>query len=263
MFFSTLKNKNLRKIICKIALFLFLFLFFSFSAKKQSNGQLFAVVVGVSEYEDWKNDLTYSHQDAIEMYDLLTYQTEQSNIKLLLNEDATCDNILKATRELFTRTAPNDIVIFFFSGHGENGYFRAHDKKLTFKSLREIFKQTSAKRKIIFADACFSGTLRPTGEKAQDESSNNDIGPSVLLFLSSRSNQISNESLEMKSGAFTYYLVDGLCGGADTNKDRYITARELFDFVNPKVKEYTGGKQVPVMWGKFDDNMVIFNWNKK
>jgi hypothetical protein len=29
------------------------------------------------------------------------------------------------------------------------------------------------------------------------------------------------------------------------------------------VKKYTKGEQTPVMWGKFDDNMIIFNWKKK
>ena len=266
-FFPALKNTNTGKIIygktlsiiLSILLPLFLLLLFS-SPAYQSKGQLFAVVVGVSKYEDWKSDLSYSHQDAIEMYDLLTYQTTQSNIKLLINNDATCDNILKETRDLFSRTTPNDIVVFFFSGHGEKGYFRAYDKKLTFKSLREIFKQTKAKRKIVFADACYSGTLRSPED---DECENKDIGTSVLLFLSSRTKQISNESLEMGSGAFTKYLIDGLCGAADLNKDRYISAKELFDFVHPRVKEYTNGEQIPVMWGKFNNNMIIFNWNKK
>jgi len=263
MISTSKKNMNLEKIvygkILPVLLPLLAFLLLA-SPIPHSRGQLFAVVVGVSKYTNWKNDLVYSHKDAIEMYDLLTYQTAQSNIKLLLNEEATCNNILYATRNLFSRAKPKDIVIFFFSGHGENDFFRAHDGKLTFKELARIFKQTNAKRRIIFADACYSGALS-TLRYGEDKDS--DIGKSVLLFLSSRPKQISNESLEMGSGAFTYYLIAGLRGGADTNKDRYITAKELFKFVHPRVKEYTNGEQVPVMRGRFDNNMIIFDWNKK
>ena len=43
----------------------------------------------------------------------------------------------------------------------------------------------------------------------------------------------------------------------DRNGDRKITARELFNYVNPKVIGDTNGLQHPQMWGKFDDSMVV------
>jgi uncharacterized caspase-like protein len=227
----------------------------------QQKGKLYAVVVGVSEYQQSENNLTYSHKDAIEMYNLLALQTSTSNIQLLTNKDATEEKILKAANDLFSKTKAEDIVIFFFSGHGNKGCFYVHDKKLTFKSLQEIFKKTKAKRKIIFADACYSGTFR-TSDQSSTESTNSDAGKNILLFLSSRSNQTSKEKGTLKNGVFTYFLIAGLKGGADKNKDRLITAKELFTFVNPKVKEQTTGKQIPVMWGKFEDNMIIFDWRK-
>jgi uncharacterized caspase-like protein len=64
----------------------------------------------------------------------------------------------------------------------------------------------------------------------------------------------------LHNGAFTFFLIAGLKGGADANRDRMITAKELYDFVRPQVEEQTGGKQIPVMWGKFEDDMVIMNW---
>jgi uncharacterized caspase-like protein len=241
----------------------FSFLLFTLSfAQARQKSKLYAVVVGVSEYRQSENNLTYAHKDALDMYNLFTLQTAASNVKLLTNKEATGDNIIQVAKELFTKTNPEDIVIFFFSGHGNTGCFYAHDKILSFKSLQEIFKKTKAKRKIIFADACFSGTFRTSGQSS-NENANSDVGENILLFLSSRSNQTSAESKKIKNGAFTYFLIAGLKGGADVNKDRYVTAKELFTFVNPKVKSYTKGGQVPVMWGKFDDNMIIFNWKKK
>jgi uncharacterized caspase-like protein len=61
-------------------------------------------------------------------------------------------------------------------------------------------------------------------------------------------------------GFFTYALQHGLRGGADKNRDRIITAKELFDYVSEKVKKNSGNRQHPVMWGKFSDDMPVMKW---
>ena len=74
------------------------------------------------------------------------------------------------------------------------------------------------------------------------------------------------ESLEtprqtgFKNSLFTVFLERGLRGGADTNKDRVITAKEIYNFVHQGVVEASGNRQHPVMWGKFDGNMVVMKW---
>ena len=64
----------------------------------------------------------------------------------------------------------------------------------------------------------------------------------------------------MQNGYFTEYLKKGLRGNADVNKDRTITAKELFDFVHNGVSKISSEKQHPVMWGNFDDNMPVMKW---
>ena len=81
-----------------------------------------------------------------------------------------------------------------------------------------------------------------------------------MLFLSSRGNETSIERRDMKNGFFTSCLQKGLRGGADANKDRTITARELFNYVSTNVKTLSSDKQHPVMWGKFSDNMTVMKW---
>jgi len=230
-------------------------------------GKIYAVFVGVSEYEQPYSNLTYCDSDAIEMYEMFKEYTPPERMKLLTDKQATHDSIVYYAKQLFLQAQPEDIVIFHFSGHGNKDVFFAHDKVLYFRDLEEIFKECKADRKLIFADACFSGTLRQPGNKADSgnktNSGNQNTEKGVLLFLSSRSDQSSSESSDIKEGVFTYFLLAGLRGDADANKDRYITARELFDFVNPKVKERSNGQQVPVMWGKFDENMIILKLKNK
>jgi uncharacterized caspase-like protein len=65
----------------------------------------------------------------------------------------------------------------------------------------------------------------------------------------------------MTNGFFTTYLLRGLRGGADADRNRKITAKELFYFVSQGVKERSKDKQHPVMWGKFNDGYVLMDWN--
>ena len=221
-------------------------------------GEIYAVLIGISEYEIPIGDLSYSHQDAIDMYELLKEHTAPNKLKLLINKQATRDSIVYYTTQLFRQAQPEDIVLFFFSGHGQGNNFFAHDRFLYFSELKEIFKQTQAKRRLIFADACYSGTLRPGDDPApQNEKMN------VMIFLSSRSSQYSIETRAYRNGAYTYFLLAGLRGGADFNKDGYITAKELYNFVYPKVRERTNGRQIPVMWGNFNKNMIILKQKNK
>ena len=231
------------------------FLLLLFALPLEVQAKIYAVLVGVSEYEIPANNLTYCHRDAIEMYELLKEHTTAERMRLLTNRQARHDNIVYYARQLFKQAQPDDIVIFFFSGHGDNNMFFTYDKSLNFGTLQSIFKQTKARRKLIFADACFAGTLRQTGNSSA--STNVNLGNRVMLFLSSRSNQISREDLTLRNGMFTYFLLAGLRGGADVNRDSYITAEELFNFVYPKVRERSSDRQIPVMWGKFDKDMVI------
>ena len=46
----------------------------------------------------------------------------------------------------------------------------------------------------------------------------------------------------------------------DTNGDKVITAKELFVFVSKNVATISKGRQHPVMWGSFSDNMPVMAW---
>lgn len=81
-----------------------------------------------------------------------------------------------------------------------------------------------------------------------------------MLFLSSRNEETSMERPDMQNGFFTTYLQKGLRGSADMNRDRIITSRELFKYVSKNVIDISNGKQHPVMWGKFSNNMVVMKW---
>ena len=222
-----------------------------------SQAKNYVVCIGIADYPDKDMDLKLSATDAITMKGLYE-KNGDSEIVVFTNENARVNSVISALNSLFAKASSVDAIIFFFSGHGVPGCFVCYDGVLKYDTLTNIMSKSGANSKMIFADACFSGKARKEGKGEYRSKADN-----VLFFLSSRSGE---ESMERKTGwknsLFTAFLERGLRGGADVNKDRVITAKELFLFVSKGVAEQSMQRQHPVMWGRFDDNMPIMNWQK-
>ena len=232
-----------------------IFLLFTLLGCKSYSQQVFVLAVGISDYPGIRNDLRLPTNDATAFIDLYK-KNSTSTTKLLLNEEATYIAITNAAKSLYKNAGPEDIVVFYFSGHGQPSGFNAYDKTLDYGTIKDIFANCQAKHKMIFADACFSGKLRDVKEKST--SSTKDID--VMLFLSSRHNETSIERPQMENGFFTACLLKCLKGGADIDRNRIITAKELYQEVSRGVKTLSNDQQHPVMWGNFDHDMTIMKW---
>ena len=213
----------------------------------------YLVSVGISDYPGTEHDLRISDNDAKTIAKVFSV-AKQATVSILINEQATQSALLSTMHTSFMNANSEDIVILYFSGHGTPGALVCHDGLLTYQHIFKMLKGCKASRKVIIADACYAGKMRTNNQQTSSYNSQN-----VMLFLSSRTNEVSRES-RYKNSLFTIFLERGLRGGADTNRDRYITARELYDFVHKGVIEASGNKQHPVMWGKFDNNMTVINW---
>lgn len=187
-----------------------------------------------------------------------------SRVFMLLNENATKSHILKVMRREFAKSTANDEIIFMFSGHGLQGGLTCYETKdensiITYNEIQEIMKSAKARRKIMLVMACYSGGLNLMKRKQNNGNTRRrkTNKTSVMLYTSSRPTEVSWEHPNMRNSYFISRVLEGFRGYADKNGDRKITARELFNYVNPRVIQDTNGKQHPQMWGKFDDSMVV------
>lgn len=230
--------------------------FILFNLAVTANAKTYLVAVGVSDYPGTDKDLRLPANDAATVQYIFSKNSNAESV-LLTNSNATKSAVLSKLRSTFAKASENDIIVFFFSGHGSKGAFCAYDAQIPYSEIRQAMASSKAKNKMIFADACFSGKMRQGRKNTAEQSFNNY---NIMLFLSSRGNETSIERRDMKNGFFTSCLQKGLRGGADANKDRTITARELFNYVSTNVKTLSSDKQHPVMWGKFSDNMTVMKW---
>ncbi len=77
----------------------------------------------------------------------------------------------------------------------------------------------------------------------------------VAIITASRPAEVSIELPELGHGIFTYYLVNGLKGAADLNRDGIVSLQELYEYVEQQVttkSRAVGGNQHPVMKGEME-----------
>jgi hypothetical protein len=239
------------------------------------NVKIYAVVVGIGRYTAMPS-LKFTDDDAYRFYSFLRSPEggalPDDQITVLVDEAATRQGILTALRQMFLKADANDVVLFYYSGHGVEGNFLpvdfdGYNNKLRHDEIKKIFLESKAKHKICIADACHSGSLglgegfaakgpaTVSLERFYQAFEDSDGG--IALLMSSKSEELSLEDHGLRQGVFTYYILQGLKGKADNNNDQIITVRELYSFVRGRVYEYTAGAQTPVLTGKFDDAMPV------
>ena len=229
-----------------------------------SNEQrVWALAVGVGVYkEDYKlQTLSFPPVQAERFANYLEQigVTENSEIATLINSQATRDEIKTSIqRELCSsRVQPDDLVLFYFSGHGLANQqdigicpydFTDTRNWITEKEIVDLLARSPAKHKIVILEACKSRTLMAPAlppETRQQYSEKRKTFPSGTIVITST--QPGSESYENQfdGGYFTYYLLQGIEGRADSNRDKMVSVRELFQYVSTNVKSRTNNAQIP------------------
>jgi len=127
--------------------------------------------------------------------------------------------------------------------------------------LQTIFARIDAERVIVFLDACYSGAAGGRTFAAKQMSVDEFFlerlarAKGRAILAASRPTEVALEASELGHGLFSYYLVEGLRGAADANKNGVITLQELFDYVQQQVTQQAkrlGGDQHPLLKGELE-----------
>jgi uncharacterized caspase-like protein len=240
-------------------------------ANKRERPNIYALIVGVSDYK-YILDLRFCDDDATIIYNFLKSpqggEVPDNQIRVLIDSEASKSNILLSMEKLFAQATKNDLVMFFFSGHGSKTSFCPYDENrnttLSYKEISSAFLNCDAKYKVCIADACYSGGLNPEmlkfGYKSSSEiyyeALQSSIGGTAFI-LSSRNIETSLEMTQLGQGAFSYYYIKGLKGFADDNQNGVVSISELYEYVRQNVVNSTNGSQNPIIKGMYDSNMPI------
>lgn len=238
----------------------------------------YAVIIGVSEFEHLPKEewLDYADDDAKAFYSFITSPRGRGflpeNVFLMTNEEAQQQAVRsRLGSTLAKKLKPEDTVYIFIASHGmvekeaaREGYLLAHDSDredlytsaLPMRELGNIMQNRlkNAKRIFLFADVCRAGKLGQVqgnvNRYIEDASSRGE----TMGLLASRPNEFSRESDQWGGGhgVFSYFLLRGLTGEADEDKDNTVTAAEIVSYLQTRVEDATERQQHIRDFGNFE-----------
>jgi uncharacterized caspase-like protein len=247
-------------------------------------GHVWVVAIGISKYQDPAiPSLRYADADARAVYNYFRLKLPESQVFLRVNEEATLREIksLLGTQLVAKAFDPKDTVILYFAGHGMRDrvtqnfdpYFLPYDARSNdlYSSAFEINEVTGLLRRLIpervvvLIDSCFSGAAggrSPYDPKAEgdralfgDEFLDNmaHAGRGRAVLTASGPDEAAQEDPDLEHGVFTYHLLEGLRGAADSasngevTPDGNITIFEIYNYISSKVNKATHGRQTPML----------------
>jgi len=241
--------------------------------KRQPERDAVAVVIGIADYRSLPK-AEYANDDARAFYDyaIRALGIKPENIKLLVDGDAEEVEILRTFRTwLPSRVKSTTDVYVYYSGHG----LPAPDVQglyiLPIRADRDLIEDTAipvakvnaalqiAKPRFvtIFMDACYSGqarsgeTLVASARPISLRTENRLFPDAFTVITASQHDQISSSSPDLQHGIFSYYLMRGMEGDADANKDGKITLGEMQAYLSENV-----GRQAAMMSRKQELQLV-------
>jgi len=138
-----------------------------------NEGKYWALIIGIDAYQ-YVRPLKTAVTDAQGIRDVLMelYGFEPDHITMLLDEDATRDNIVGALYGMADKAGPTDSVFVYYAGHGYfsdnhqvgwwvpvEGRLGVPGPNIMDAEIRNYVKSMKARHVYLVVDSCFSGTL--------------------------------------------------------------------------------------------------------
>ncbi|MCA9175565.1 MAG: caspase family protein [Planctomycetales bacterium] len=225
-------------------------------------GKSYALLIGVNDYT-YLSDLQFCGNDMQALREaFLKTGFEPSNVTLIHGEAIRKEllpfrnNIVEQLKLMLGGVKENDLVVVAFSGHGVHvggkDYFCAVDSKLddpagtmvAADTVASLLQASEARQKVLIVDACRNDPY-PEGTR----SGSTPVGSfrSVVLDSTSRgfvvmrscsTDQVSIEDPELGHGVFMNFVVNGLLGHADANRDKQVDLLELHRYADYETRTH-------------------------
>ncbi len=200
-----------------------------------SGGRVFGLFAGISDYPGGANDLPECANDATRLAETLHNEglLPSERQVVLTDSQATTTNIRQNMQRLSRELGPDDVFVFFYSGHGgqtassndtreidgKDEYLVLYDGQLVDDELGRLFDAMPARISLVAIDACHSGGF------AKDIITR----PGRVGLFSSEEDVLSAVAGQFQAGGYlSYFLRMAMQGDADMNpRDHVLTVGEL------------------------------------
>lgn len=163
-------------------------------------------------------------------------------------------NILKTLKSIADATETDDLLFFYFSGHGieENGesylvpkdvnQVVMRDSAVSISRVKEIMLEAPARTKVIVLDACHSGAkIGSKGDNRMSEAFVRRVfeeAEGIAILSSCKQGELSYELPTRDHSVFTHFLLKALEGESDREEKGFVTVQDVNLYVLDGVKKW-------------------------
>ena len=251
-----------------------------------NNPNSIALIIGLDDYKSMPN-APWAESDASAFYDYAhnVLGISFDRIHLITGQESDGIGIWKSLEQwLPSQVDKNKSNIYvYFAGHGlasEDGkeaYLMPYDGDTSMLSRTAIPRKDvisgldslKARSVTLFMDTCYSGSAKggkqtlvaSRGLRIVKKDALTDLPSNFTLFSAAANDETAISHPTQKNGLFSYWMMRGLGGEADSNNDDKLTNGELHAFISEKVQKTAiskGHNQHPQLVG--DKDKVIASW---
>ncbi|MGE0787388.1 MAG: pre-peptidase C-terminal domain-containing protein [Sandaracinaceae bacterium] len=200
-----------------------------------AGGRVWGLFAGITDYPGSTNDLPECANDARKLAEAIRNQGNMPSDQefLLTDSQATLSGIRQAMTAVAARIRPDDVFVFFYSGHGgqtneshdpreldsRDEYLYVYDGELMDDELGRLFDQIHARVALVAIDACFAGGF----------SKDVITQPGRVGMFSSEEDVTSAVAGRFQAGGYlSHFLRVGIQGEADNDpRNAILTVGEL------------------------------------
>lgn len=232
------------------------------------------LIIGIEDYAHLPK-VDFAKKDALIVRDYFkrVLGVPEENIIMLIDSDATRARMEGYLQQYIPKNVSPDTTLYvYFAGHGApdadkgSPYLVPFDGDIRFlnntgyplKSFYKDIENLKIRRSYVFLDACFSGVASRAAEMLVKgarpvliHTKQVQVNPNRMVALSaSSSGQMSNAFPKTEHGLFTYYLLRALGGEADSDDDRLLSVKEVYEYVRRHVSREArkmGREQTPMI----------------
>jgi hypothetical protein len=209
-------------------------------AGRQGQGVTYGVFVGITDYGS-RGNLYGCADDARQLAQAYVnaHLGTAANFTVLTDAQATTTAVRQAFQQLAGRVGPQDVFMFFHSGHGNrqasqdrqrdpDGFVESivlRDGELTSHELARLFDGVRADVHMLALDSCFSGGFERSFASA----------PNRYGMYSSEEDVLSQVAQRYQAGGYlSYYLRRAVEREGDGNHDGTLRAGELANYLHDR-----------------------------
>ena len=258
LFVSLLCRGLLRRVLGTAALLL-VFL----DASPALAQQRFAVVVGHNAGLDGEEVLRFAERDARRMMEVLKTLggVEERDAWLLIapRRKRVKDTLAEVAARL--KALPDGgrsaLLIFYFAGHGDANNLHLGSQTLEREWLLSALQQMDAALRILITDAC--QTLPAGRTRGVSVGPSFDIGwiqpamsKGLVVIHSSQKGEPAHESDTLEGALFTHYLMSGMRGAADADRNGQVSLAEAYSFAQRQTVRRSAGEAEAIQHPSYD-----------